>query len=384
MDYVNMKVAQLKAICDERGIEYKGNARKADLVALLEKSEKPIEVQASVVEESIIPQNALSLDIESMQDAAIALTQAIDAAATTFGDMQADAETISAMSVPEVRICEDGIAAAIKEVDERRLELTRMLTTPKKVIDDKCKEMTEPLRDLAAMYANARESKYLQGYEAQYQECCIANGMEALICAVPFSRFMAMHPRWTARNANPVKVQEKISEEVERIAADWATLRTMSDSMRFYDDAEVEFFRSLDVKRAIEANNRREADQARIDAMNAERAANEAWRKQRQQQAAMQNESKVEASQQANSGFASTFATEQNESKTQANTEDAQFTQSRYILDVTASQSEGALKELFKSAGIHGRLVAVNTGGENVVQLVKNGALEAFGITQRR
>lgn len=384
MDYVNMKVAQLKAICDERGIEYKGNARKADLVALLEKSEKPIEVQASVVEESIIPQNALSLDIESMQDAAIALTQAIDAAATTFGDMQADAEMISAMSVPEVRICEDGIAAAIKEVDERRLELTRMLTAPKKVIDDKCKEMTEPLRDLAAMYANARESKYLQGYEAQYQECCIANGMEALICAVPFSRFMAMHPRWTARNANPVKVQEKISEEVERIAADWATLRTMSDSMRFYDDAEVEFFRSLDVKRAIEANNRREADQARIDAMNAERAANEAWRKQRQQQAAMQNESKVEANQQANSGFASTFATEQNESKTQANTEDAQFTQTRYILDVTASQSDGALKELFKSAGIHGRLVAVNTSGENVVQLVKNGALEAFGITQRR
>ena len=278
MDYENMKVAQLKAICDERGIEYKGNARKADLVALLEKSEKPIEVQASVVEESIIPQNALSLDIESMQDAAIALTQAIDAAATTFGDMQADAEMISAMSVPEVRICEDGIAAAIKEVDERRLELTRMLTAPKKVIDDKCKEMTEPLRDLAAMYANARESKYLQGYEAQYQECCIANGMEALICAVPFSRFMAMHPRWTARNANPVKVQEKISEEVERIARDWRRLRGLKGSMRFYAEAEREFFTTLDVNAAVAANERAEAKQERVDAMNREREEAERWR----------------------------------------------------------------------------------------------------------
>ena len=282
-----MKVAELRKLCMERGIAIPAKATKAELVGWLETADlnTPIEVAAETVEDGIIQANTLSIDPIALKDAAVGLTSALEEADKVRSEMDADPGTVADMKVSDIRICEDAIAAAIKEVDAKRLELTRMLTEPKKLVDSKCKELTEPLREMGEMYAESREAVYMRGYEAQYHDCCISNGVQALVETVPFDRFIAMHPRWTARTANPVKTQEKIAEEVERIAKDWATLQTMRSSMRFYDDAEIEFFNSLDVKRAIERNNQRTAEQERIDAMNREREENERWMREQEQRA---------------------------------------------------------------------------------------------------
>ena len=279
MSYSEMTITELRKLCKERALPFPSKARKADLVASLERYDaaQPIEVEAVTVDGGIIPANALSIDVGAMHEAAVSLTATLDAAAKALREFDADDETIGGMSVGDIRVCEEGIATALRYVDESRKELTRMLTAPKKVIDDKCKEMTEPLRILAGRYADARDGVYMRGYEAQYEECCIANGLEALIDAVPFAEFFAKHPTWGKRNANPVKVQEYIADEVERVAKDWRTLQSMRTSMRFYDDAEIAFFDTLDVKAAIERNNQRTAEQQRIDAMNREREDNERW-----------------------------------------------------------------------------------------------------------
>lgn len=280
MGYRDMTKAQLSELLRERGIGHPSKATKAEMVDLLEAEElaTPIEVEAVEINDQIIPANALAIDAEALRRAAVGLTETMDAAATALGEYDVDDATLDAMSVGDIKVCEEGIATAIRYVDEDRKELTRMLTAPKKLVDEKCRELTEPLKALQSRYAQARENVYMRGYEAQYHECCIANGIEALIDAVPFDRFMEMHPRWTARTANPVKTQERIAEEVERVAKDWRTLQSMRGSMRFYDDAEIAFFDTLDLRAAIGRNDERTRGQERIDAMNAEREANERWR----------------------------------------------------------------------------------------------------------
>ena len=280
MDYQELKVAELRKLCMERGIAVPSGAKKAQLVAWLEAADRnsPIEVEAVTVDEEIIPANALAVDVEGMREAAIGLTAAIDAAATAFGEYDADQETIEGMAVADIRVCEGGIAEALKQVDERRKELTRKLTEPKKAIDAKCKEMTVPLAELAQRYADARQAVYEKGYRAQYEDCCISNGIDKLAELVPYERFIAGHGQWVSRTANPVKTQEKIADEVARIARDWDSLRQLRGSMRYYDEAEREFFATLDLNAAIAKNKAVTAQQERLDALNREREEAERWR----------------------------------------------------------------------------------------------------------
>lgn len=277
MRYADMTKAELEARLDEIGVGHPRKATKAELVELLEQEEAPIEVEAVAIEESVIPANALAIDVDGMQAAALELTEAVDAAATALGEYDVGDETLESMPVADVRICEDGIAAALRDVDERRKELTRMLTGPKKAIDEEVKKLTGPLSELARRYADRRQAIYMEGYRAQYEECCIANGLGKLAEAVPFDAFMERHGQWTARTANPVKTQEKISDEVNRIARDWEKLRGLRGSMRHYDEAEREFFATLDIDAAIERDRAATAQQERIDAMRREREEAERW-----------------------------------------------------------------------------------------------------------
>ena len=280
MDYGEMKVAELKELCRERGIAVASKATKAELANALYEHDlhDPVEVEAVAIDDEIIPANVLAVDIEGMQRAAVELTEAMDAAATALGEYEVDDEVLAGMKVADIRVCEDGIAAALKDVDGKRKELTRLLTSPKKAIDDKVRELTDPLGELAGRYADARQSVLMKGYAAQYEDCCIANGMEALAQAVPFDSFIARHGQWVSRTANPVKTQEKIADEVARIARDWATLRSLRGSMRYYDEAEREFFASLDLNAAITKNEAVTAQQEKVEAMRREREEAERWR----------------------------------------------------------------------------------------------------------
>ena len=132
-----MKRGELAALCGERGIAVPSKATKAQMVQWLEAADlsSPIEVEAVTVDDEIIPASALAVDIDGMQRAAVELTEAMDAAATALGEYDVDDEIIGGMAISDVRACEDGIAAALNDVDARRKELTRLLTEPKKAID---------------------------------------------------------------------------------------------------------------------------------------------------------------------------------------------------------------------------------------------------------
>lgn len=283
-----MKVQELKRLLTDRGIGFPSKATKAELVELLEQEDQPIEVEAVTVDEEIIPRNFLSIDAEAMQAAALELTAAMDEAATALGEFDVDDAEIDAMGIADIKVCEGGIASAINDVDEKRKALTKMLTEPKKAIDEKVKELTVPLEALKGRYADARQAVLEKGYRAQYEDCCIANGMDKLAQVVPYDKFIAGHKQWVSRTANPLKTQEKIADEVARIAKDWEALRGLRGSMRFYDEAEACFFDTLDLNAAITRNKERTAQQQKIDAMNAEREEVERWRREQEAQRAQE------------------------------------------------------------------------------------------------
>lgn len=283
VSYQDMTINELRKLCKDRAIPYPSKAKKAELVEALDAYDlaQPIEVRAVEIEDDIIPANVLSVDMQAVADGLAGLTAAMDEASAVYGEMAVDEETAKGMSMEDIRICRQGIADARKAVNERRLEVTRMLKAPIDAINAECKKLDAVAEDGDAILAEAYDAVIMTGYRAQYCECCIANGLDAMVDVVPFESFMAKHPRWTARTANPVKTQEHIAEEVERIAKDWRTLQSMRFSMAFYDDAEAEFWRSLDVKAAIEANNARQARQQQVEAMRRQQEENERWAAQR-------------------------------------------------------------------------------------------------------
>ena len=292
MDYSKLTVARLKELCDEQGLEYPANVKKAELVGYLEKFAEPIEVEAETIDGEMIQVKPFSVDMTLVHSDIDELTRAMDEALTVYGDLLVEREVVDGMAVADLLVCENQLGKAIAVADEARKQLGRDYRKPLEAANARYKELMQPVEELYAAYSERRQELRYEGLERTYLDCCAANGLETLPSVVPFERLAKAHPQWLRRDANAGKAAERVEDEVMRIGRAWGTLRSQRAAMRFYDEAEAEFFKSLDVERAIGLNNRREQEQARIDALRAEHEANEAARREaearRQEQEAQQ------------------------------------------------------------------------------------------------
>lgn len=277
MDYSSMTVARLKELCDEQGIEYRRDDRKADLVRYLEKYAEPIEVAAVPIEDGLAA-SSFAVDLTVVNDDITALTEAIDEALKVYGEAKADPDTLAEMSTGDISICEKQLADAAKAADDARLQLGRDYRKPLDMANARYKELMGPVTAMRDAFAEEREARRRGGLEATYVDFCTANGMESLPTLVPFQRILDAHPQWMRRDANAGKAAQKVEEVAQGIIDDWKALSMQRGSMRFYQEAEAEFFRTLDVSAAVKLNAQRTEDAEKIEAARAEREAADAWR----------------------------------------------------------------------------------------------------------
>ena len=274
MRYEDMKVAELKAMCDEQGIEYGSGIRKAELIDMLEKYGDPL---PEVIESGdMVP--AFAVDMTVVQDDIAILTERIDDALTAYGEFLVEPDAMDAMTSQELSICEAALSESLKAAEDARLQMGRDYRKPLDMANARYKELTTPVFELHNQYAEKRQELRRSGLEATYVEFCDANGMSSLPTVVPFDRLLEKHPQWMRRDANAGKAAQKVEETARKLMDDWGTLTSQRTTLPFFDEAEAEFFRSLDLSEALRLSERRAKEQAAIAVARAERDEVQAYR----------------------------------------------------------------------------------------------------------
>lgn len=185
-------------------------------------------------------------------------------------------EALAAMDEKDIKACRRDVNAIVNSVEDGRKAVKREYMRAYDEFEAMVKELlsepkaiSEQLKRALDAKEDERKALLRQGIEASYEDYA-----PALVPVVPFDRIM--EPKWLNKTYGPKKAVEEMYAKVDAIAKDWKSLQGMRDSMTYYDEAEAEFFRTLDLGSAINLNTRRTEEQARINALRAEVEANRA------------------------------------------------------------------------------------------------------------
>lgn len=151
-----------------------------------------------------------------------------------------------------------------KEIEERRKAVEREFSKPLDEFKARCSQIVKKIdgarggikRQLDAAEEARRASK-----EAMLREH-YGEFAELLAPVVPYERFH--EPRWLNKTFSDAKARQELEDKVEKVAADWETLRGQKEGTAHYDTAEREFFRTLDLGAALSAARAAEDEDARI------------------------------------------------------------------------------------------------------------------------
>lgn len=271
VSYEDMTVAELRRLCDGRGVDVPSKCRKAELVAMLERLDaEPVEVEAEVIGDGHVELVPAVIDAAAYLEARRSWVERM---MEPYADM--DDEAICAMDADEAAVCRADLNRIINEVEAERKAIKARYNEPLARFEAEVKAMLEPARDGAARLKEyIDDQKRVQrdmrraGLEATYNDFA-----PMLVPVVPFERILEINPKWLNKSYNAGKAAQELEDAVEGIARDWNVLKGMRPMMRFYDEAEAVFFRTLSLAAAKEHDEMRTEEQARIDAMKAEQEA---------------------------------------------------------------------------------------------------------------
>ncbi len=268
MGYEGMKVAELRALAEERGVAVGKGARKADVVRALEEADAGVRpVEAEVVEEepggiavSLLP-GTLCADFA-------ALDARIDAVLEPYEGWEPSAATEDELrQVARERRYLNGVA---RELDERRKEVKREYLRPLAELEGMVNERRDRIKAVAgrlkavedeadAARRAAKEAELREHYEA-------VAGLLADV--VPYER--VADPKWLNKSPHVEECKRELEDRCRKAASDWEALKGLS--LEYADEAELRFFQTLDLGDATAYASKLAEDKRRLEAMKAERA----------------------------------------------------------------------------------------------------------------
>lgn len=230
--------------------------------------ENTIEVEAEVIEDDILAPRPVY--VPAVIDAKAYLAAKGDYVAHMIEPYDGmDEVALAKMDLKEMKVCRADLNKTIKEVEDERKAIKRAYNEPLNAFEAKVAEMLEPARRYERMLAerikgaeDERKALRRQSLEMEYESFA-----PALVPVVPFDRLLQTNPKWLNASYNGVKATEEMCDEVTRIAHDWEVLKKQRGKLELFDEAEAEFFRTLDVSKALEYHAERVEEQARIDEM---------------------------------------------------------------------------------------------------------------------
>ena len=149
------------------------------------------------------------------------------------------------------------------EIETRRKAVKKAYCMPLDAFEARCKGITSII-DGAAQLDQAEEERkaFIYGnLKAHYEEFA-----ELLAPVVPYEQ---LHEKqWLNKSFGQVKAEKALDAKVSAVARDWETLKSQS-GMAHYEEAEREFFRTLDLGAALNAARQATEYEERIAEMKA-------------------------------------------------------------------------------------------------------------------
>lgn len=223
----------------------------------------PEEVKAEVIENDL----QLTGDAEALKEGILAINAKIEKAAKALADYEIADEALASLSYSDAKRYEQDISKLINEADNERKAFKSAYNKPLNEIERRFKEAMEPAKALHARYKEQRvnaeqEEKDAKEAElrAHYEEFA-----ELLAPVVPYEK---LHdPKWLNRSVKVADAMAELEAKVNRIAADWESLKTLD--LEFFDQAEAAFFSSLDLAAAVSYNAKLVEDRRKIEELKA-------------------------------------------------------------------------------------------------------------------
>lgn len=266
MDYAKMTVAQLREEAEAAGVEIPKGAKKADIVAALEKAgeDAPQVVEAEVIDDTDgIAVSFLAGSIEANFDT---LDAKVDEILAGYDGWEPSAD--SAEDVEQCMRERKYLNGLAKQVDERRKAVKAEYLRPLDAFEARANATRDRIKDAAARLQavekeadqarrDAKEAELREHYEA----------MAGILAEmVPYEGIA--DPKWLNKTAPLPKCKEQLEDRARKVAADWEALKGMG--LAFQEQAELRFFQSLDLGHAVAWAKKLEEDKRRLDGMKSE------------------------------------------------------------------------------------------------------------------
>lgn len=181
------------------------------------------------------------------------------------------AEGISGMSEAEIKACRKDVNAIVKQVEDARKAVKKAYSEPLKQFEERVKALEVPATEASDLLKAALDEKE-RHRKAEKRRALIEHFEEVapeLVPVVSYEKIAAKASKpWENKTPSLPKCMEEEEAIIAQTMKDWDALKQQRESMAFYAEAEAEFFRSLDLGRALRLNAEREEEQARIDEAN--------------------------------------------------------------------------------------------------------------------
>lgn len=213
------------------------------------KTEEPIEAEAEVIEEPT-DQLVVRFSPASIEANFAALDAYVDRLLAPYSDASYDLTTAEAIKL--AKSDRKYLNGLFKDIDERRKAVKREYSRPLDEFDARVGAITVKIKAASDRIKreldDAEEARRAQKYAelAEHYE-----GFAGLLApVVPYSRLH--EDQWLNKTFSFVKACDELDAKVEKVAADWETLKGQGD-MPHYELAEREFFKTLDLGAALTA-----------------------------------------------------------------------------------------------------------------------------------
>ena len=224
------------------------------------------ETEPQQVEAEVIEAEATTLEV-TYTEATIASN--MDALETHVKKVVADYEgatydLTSAQAIKEAKHDRSYLNGIKKEIDERRKAVKREYNKPLDAFERRCKQITaiidESTDAIKAQLDEAEQTRKDALYSRLQQHYEEFAGLLAPV--VPYERLH--EPQWLNKTFGEIKAQQALEAKVSDVARDWETLKAQQEAMPHYADAEREFFRTLDLRAALNAARLADEEDSRI------------------------------------------------------------------------------------------------------------------------
>lgn len=229
----------------------------------------------NVVAEAIEEQDASSLTVAYKPSVIEANFDALEAHVrkTVEGYDGATYDLTKKENIAEAKHDRSYLNGLKNEIDERRKAVKREYSKPLDAFEKRCKQITaiidEAAGNIKAQLDQAEEERKARAYaklQEHYEEFA---GLLAPV--VPYERFH--EPQWLNKTFGEIKAYEALEAKVSDVARDWETLKAQQEAMPHYADAELEFFRTLDLGAALNAARLADEEDRRIAELKAAMAS---------------------------------------------------------------------------------------------------------------